>query len=87
LEAHVSSSNISQQIELFNFVTGTWQAVDTRTATAVDSLVHVHVTTNPGRFVRASDLRVMAKVSYRALGPVPIFLWTASLDRAAWTVQ
>jgi hypothetical protein len=87
LEAHVSSSNISQQIELFNFVTGTWQAVDTRSATAGDSIAHVHVTTNPGRFIRSSDLRVMARVSYRALGPVPIFLWSAFLDRAVWTVQ
>jgi len=87
LEAHVSSSNISQQIELFNFVIGTWQVVDTRSATVGDSIAHVHVTTNPGRYIRTSDRRVMAKVSYRALGPVPIFLWTASLDRAHWTIQ
>jgi hypothetical protein len=61
--------------------------VDTRSAKAGDSIAHVHVTTNPGRFIRSSDLRVMARVSYRALGPVPIFLWSAFLDRAVWTVQ
>ena len=86
LESHVSSSNLSQKIELFNFVTGLWEQVDSRAATTSDSIVHAHVTANPGRFIEAGTRRVRARVSYRPTGPVQQVQWTASLDRAHWTI-
>ncbi|MEX2243983.1 MAG: sialidase family protein [Fimbriimonadaceae bacterium] len=86
IEARGSTPNLSQQIELFNFVAGAWELVDTRAATTSDSIAHVHVTSNPARFIRASDLRVMAKVSFKAVGPLLGFPFAVSFNRANWTI-
>jgi hypothetical protein len=86
VEARVSSPGVSQAIELFNFVTGQYETVNTRAATTTDSVAHAHVGTNPARFIRQSDGLVRAKVSYRTVGFTLHYPWTVLVDRAHWTL-
>ena len=87
LESRVSISNLTQKIELFNYVAGAWEEVDFRAATTDDSIVHVLISDNPGRFITPNALQMMAKVSFKAAGPTVSYPWTVSIDRANWTIQ
>jgi hypothetical protein len=86
VEARVSTPGLSQTIEMFNFVTGQWELVNTRAATTVDSIAHAHVTTNPARFIRQSDGLVRTKVGYKTVGLTLHYPWSASIDRSHWTL-
>lgn len=86
VEARVSTPGLSQTIELFNFVSGQWELVNTRTATTTDSIAHAHVTNNPARFIRQGDGAVRAKVSYKTVGLTLHYPWSASIDRSHWTL-
>ncbi|MCH7904481.1 MAG: hypothetical protein IH944_07935 [Armatimonadetes bacterium] len=87
VESRVSISNLTQRIELFNHVAGAWEEVDFRVAATDDSIVHVLISDNPGRFITPNALQMMAKISFKAAGPNVSFPWTASIDRANWTIQ
>lgn len=85
LEASVSTVGLSQKIEMFNWSTGLYEAVDTRSASTADSTVTVSVVTNPGRFVTGTGA-VRVKVSYRPVAPVYSGSWQARFDYVHWTI-
>lgn len=87
LEASVSSVNLQQTIELFNWSTGLYETVDVRNATVSDATVDIAVTANASRFIRAGDALMRAKVSFKAVGPVSVGQWQARIDRATWHVR
>lgn len=86
-EGSVNSVNLQQTIELFNWTTNQFEVMDQRAATLTDSAVDIVEPTNPNRFIRASDRRMRAKISYRATGIVSSSLWQARIDRATFKVQ
>ncbi|MCH8275461.1 MAG: hypothetical protein IH851_11800, partial [Armatimonadetes bacterium] len=86
LEASASIPNINQKIELFNYVTGTWETVDTRPATTADSIAEIVITINPERFIQPVTLAMKAKISYKEAGPILLYPWQARLDHVFWTV-
>ena len=84
LEAAVSSTNLRQTTDLFNFQTNQWEQVDTRSASLSDSRIDL-VFTN-ARFIDTATGTVRARVHFKAIGPIISYPWVARLDYAAWTV-
>lgn len=83
---HVNTVNVSQTIELFDFVSGTWVQAAQTNATMTDSLLLASAAT-PTRFVEAGTRRIMARVSYKARGPTFSIGWRAYLDQAVWNIS
>ena len=86
LEAHTSIPTISQKIELFNYVTGTYGQVDLRTATVSDSITEVHISAKPERFIDPTTLVMKARLSYKEAGPILLYPWVARIDSVLWAV-
>lgn len=87
LESQASAPNIQQRIELMNFVTGSYESVDVRTASLSDSVANVLVAGDPNRFINAVTGAIQARVSYTPTGIFTGANWQARLDQAAWTVN
>jgi hypothetical protein len=86
LEANVSTTNLQQKIELFNYTTNAFEVVDTRTSAATDSVATVNITTDASRFINATTKAMRARVSYKAIGPILSMPWQARIDQVMWTV-
>ena len=84
LEAHVSIWGMSQRIELFDFVAGSWEEVDVRMATTTDSVVTIDVPANPERFVEPTTGVTRVRVSFKQAGPILQFPWFARINFAGW---
>jgi hypothetical protein len=86
VESQGSSAGVSQVIEMFVPVSGTWEQIDVGDINANnDGTVEVNITTNPGRFIDGSG-NVALRLSYRATQPLLAFPWTARIDRAVWMI-
>jgi hypothetical protein len=55
---------VSQRIEMFDFVTQQWVQVDQRFATITDSVASYSVTSNAGRFVEPGTRRIRARLTW-----------------------
>ncbi|MBA3727086.1 MAG: hypothetical protein H0W86_11740 [Armatimonadetes bacterium] len=86
LEARTSVANMTQRIELFNFVSNSWVQVDSRPSSTSDSTVEVIVTQNIDQYVNSQNRRMRAKISFKPTSTVFVYPWIASLDRTVWTV-
>jgi len=64
---------VDQKIELFNYVSGQFETVDTRLASATDSVVSVTPTGDPTRFVQAGTNAMQARISYQNSLPFWVF--------------
>ncbi len=87
LEANANQANIGQKIALYNYVTNSYEELDSRTATTSDSVVAVIVTSNPARFIEPNTRAMNTKVSYKATGPVLSYPWLARIDQAIWRIS
>ena len=86
LESRINTPGISQMIELFNYDSASWEEVDFRSAETGDSITHVLISIDPERFIEAATLQTRAKISYQRTGLTLLWPWTASIDRATWTI-
>jgi hypothetical protein len=78
-------SQVNQTIELFNYVDGTWEEVDTRTATRfTDSTVIVAATGDLSRFVEAGTMCIEARIRYQS--PVARQQFSSNTDQFIWTI-
>jgi len=84
LESNASIGNAEQKISLYNYVTGAYEELDYRLATASDDTVNVNVTSDASRFIQPLTMAMRARVSYRALGPVFLYPWLSRIDKAWW---
>ena len=85
-EASVNTPGLTQSIQLFNYVTSSYEEVDLSVPGAMDSVVDVVVTTNPERFVQVGTREMTAKVVYQRVGFTLLWPWSARLDQAVWTI-
>jgi hypothetical protein len=84
-ETAASSAGGTMKIDLFNFTSNAYDPVDTRAIPGTDTNVEITVASNFARYVRSSDRRVRARVSYFA--PVNVSRQYAfRMDRAGWIV-
>ena len=86
LEASANTPGLTQMIELYNYVTSSWEEVDLSVPGAMDGIVEVVITTDPGRFVQAGTREMRAKVVYRQVGFTLLWPWSAMLDQTVWTI-
>ena len=81
-ESAVSFSLGTRIIQLFNFRTGSFEMVDTRSTTSGDSVVNVSIRVEPERFVEAGTRKMRARMTFRPNAPVLSYPWQARLDLA-----
>jgi hypothetical protein len=85
LEAKVTTTGVLQSIDLLDWVTGAWVQIDSRPATMNDQVVEIPVE-NPARFVSPDSRMMSARARLKADGS-GASLWSALIDRVAWTVR
>jgi hypothetical protein len=84
LEAKANTSGLRQKIELYNYITESFEEVDSRAATTTDSVVEVTVTGDPSRFIDPGNLAMKAQLTWKPSGPVLIWPFTVGIDQAVW---
>jgi hypothetical protein len=78
-------SQVNQTIELYDYVTGAWEQVDTRAASRfTDSTVTVAATGDLSRFVEPGTMCMKARVRYQS--PVARQLFSSNTDQFIWTI-
>ena len=82
VESSVSFGGGTQTIQLFNFDTDSYETVDSRSTTTVDSTTNVSLRTFPERFVQEGTQKMRAKIMVKANGPVFAYPWQARIDLA-----
>lgn len=81
-------SNVVQTIELFDYLVGDWEVVDTRNAArspAPDLVVTVAATGNLSRFVQGGTMCVEARVRYQSDNPRQNF--ASNTDQTVWAIE
>jgi V8-like Glu-specific endopeptidase len=77
---------VPQQVEMFDFDITGFELVDSRTATQSDSVVHVVITDDPGRFVQTGSRTTYARASWFEPGSVFFVGWGARIDQFIWGI-
>ena len=78
-------STVIQTIELWDYVGGAWELVDTRNAAnMVDSIATVAATGDLSRFVEPATLAVKARVHFQSLSARQRF--SSNTDQFMWTI-
>lgn len=87
LESRVSTPNVEQQVELFNFATQEFEVADVQAASTLDDSVEVILSGELSEYVNQSTGELRAKASWTTVGPVLGFPWSLNLDQVAWQVN
>ncbi len=86
LERRSSVTNISENVQFFDFSTNQWVSMNTSAMPTADNILHVSTTTNPSRFIHPTTREIRAKLEYRATGVVLTYPWFIFLDRVNWII-
>lgn len=86
LETAVSTPQVTQRVEMFNYVLGEFEEVDARTGTADDSVAEIVVKGDVSRFVDPETSEIQAQLTWMPPTLVVAFPWTVRIDHAVWTV-
>jgi hypothetical protein len=86
VESSASSANIRQQVQLWDYDANAWVPMTPSQCTTTDSVQEFTITTNPGRFVAANG-EVWSRIGAKANGPVFVYPYTFSVDRATWHIK
>jgi V8-like Glu-specific endopeptidase len=81
------ANQVSQRIELFNYVANSWESVDLRPATGTDTLVNVTAAGDPSRFVHPATRQMRARLSWSQNPGLVTRGWQVRLDQAVWSIQ
>lgn len=81
LETQASTPNLTQTVEVFNSVSGTWQLFDTRPAPQVDTTISVNVPALASDFQDVNG-GIRARVSYYLLGKPSLSKVQVKIDLA-----
>ncbi len=85
LEAHANTVGLTQSIEMFNFVSGDYELVDSRNVAFInDAVIEIQLGGDVTRFVEPATGLVRARTGWIASGPVLLYPWTISIDQAGW---
>lgn len=85
LVGHADTPGIGQKLELFDWGANAYVTVDSRSATTTDSTVEVSVS-NPNRFIQPGTNALLARVSYRVVGPTTHSPFNVFIDQTVWSV-
>lgn len=81
------SGDVTQRINLLDYTTGKWEAVDTRAASTTEELLQINPAGDLSRFVQSGTNEVTAQVIWTsdAFSGTP-FVWSIDVDEATWLV-
>lgn len=83
LESFNEQANVSQRIELFDYVANDWVQLDLSNLDGSDNFREVSVTSNVARFVRGADRQVKARMTwYQVI--INDVDWFIGVDQARW---
>ena len=82
VESRASTGGTSQRVELYNFVQGTYEVLDTTTLPTSDGVREVAVTSNPSDFVDPGTTQVKARVTWYRLSDDSV--WDVKADQERW---
>ncbi|HWP30436.1 MAG TPA: hypothetical protein VNK96_01735 [Fimbriimonadales bacterium] len=85
LETASSEGGANQKVLFKNYQTGTFEEVDSRTATFSDSTAQIIISENPSRFVHPQTGEVYARIVWTKTGFVPAN-WMTAADFVAWQI-
>jgi hypothetical protein len=85
LESQVSIAFLEQNIELFDFVSGSFVSVDIRPGMLDDSVATGYVLT-PSRFVQPGTNKIRARLSVRQKGPSFALGYKAGIDLVRFNI-
>lgn len=83
----VSSVGTTEKVQLFNYVTGQYEVLDTRSGSTSYQTVTVTASGDLSRFVDPATKQVQALVTYLQTGPVTNVNWQVSSDTSIWTIN
>ena len=86
-ESRVSTTNIIQQIAVYNYETQLFQNVDSRAASTSDETIEILLSGNLEDLVDQATGEIRTKVSWIVIGPVTGFPWSLHVDRVAWKLN
>ena len=88
LEASVSSVNIAQTIEAYNFTTETFDTVDSQNGSFnSDSVVMLDLTSGIANYIEPGTHETIARLGWKANGIVLSYPWEVCIDQLKWTVS
>jgi hypothetical protein len=82
LEAHEPRGPLKQVIELFSYITGSWEQLDSRYTTLEDQVVKVFVD-NPWEFIHPQTGEMSARLSWW-YGPIEFWPVRVHIDQTVW---
>jgi len=82
MENRVTSPNVTQTVEIFNFITNSYEVFDTRDGATADSLISIEIN-DAANYVGAAG-NVDTRVTWNANGPVTHFPWATVIDQVGW---
>jgi len=85
MEGSGSIAGGTVRVLLFNYLTNTFDLVDTQSVSSTDTLSEVTITSNPAKYVNSTNRRMKAKVSVNppANGSRN---WNFRIDKLGWTI-
>jgi hypothetical protein len=86
LEARVSSVNILQKVEAFNYDTGLYETVHADVGTMTDSVVNVSLTGDLARFVNNANNQMKTRLTWKDFGIILVDPWLVHIDQHVWMV-
>lgn len=86
IESSATSPAIQRTVQLYNYDTLQFETMSTVPSTTTDSVTEYVITSNPDRFIHVNG-EVWARIMAKANGPVFVYPWSFSVDRAGWTVK
>jgi hypothetical protein len=85
-EARANTPGLTMTIDMWNFVTSSWQTTGSAPVGTTDSLLQ-GFTPTPVQCVQAGTGIVRAKLSFRRTGLTLVYPWTVSVDQLNWTIS
>jgi glucose/arabinose dehydrogenase len=75
---------VLQRISMFDYQAGTWELMDGRTATQLDSVAQFTIDTDPQRFVQTATFEVKSRMEWFDPGNLVFPAWGGKIDEVAW---
>lgn len=85
LESAASAGGGTVKIQLYNYTTSSFDEVDSRPITALDSVTQIIIATNPTRYIHPTTRRMQARIDF--FPPIEVDRnWTARVDQIQWRI-
>jgi len=87
VEANSTTVGLTQTVDMFNFVSGQYEQVDSRAAMFnSDSVVTVDLMPDIQQYIQPGSGAIRTRVGWKRTGFVLLFPWTISIDQVVWSV-